>query len=316
MNLLTQSDPDDSQIFLSVIVPVFNEASALEPTILELMPCLPEDTEVIIVDDGSTDDSSDIADRLAQQDQRIRSVHHFRNAGYGRALKTGADYARGKCLLFFDSDGQHDPSAIPELLNRLEEQDLDMVVGRRLGQARAHPLRAPSKWVLGVVANILARSNIPDLNSGLRIIRSDIFEQFRPLLPSGFSLSTTLTISCLKLGVRTDFVETHVRSRTGKSSVRYFRDGYDTLLLIVRLVALFDPLTFFMPIAVTALLSALGYGTTVALWRGEGFPAAAVFVGLAGLLIFLLGIVCDQISALRLEYLKLRQRGTDSREGI
>ena len=306
---------DESRFFLSVIVPVFNEASALEATVLELLPCLPDSTEVILVDDGSTDGSSIIADRLALNDPRVRSVHHFRNEGYGQALKTGADYARGDRLLFFDSDGQHDPSVIPILLDRLEEQNLDMVVGRRLGQARAHPLRAPSKWALGIVANILARSRIPDLNSGQRIIRSDIFRQFRPLLPSGFSLSTTLTISCLKLGVRTDFVETRVRSRTGKSSVRYLRDGYATLLLIVRLIALFDPLTFFMPIAVTALLLALGYGTAVAVWRGQGFPAAAVFVGIGGLLVFLLGIVCDQISALRLEYLKLRPRGTGSREG-
>lgn len=315
MNPSTQPATDDSRITLSVIVPVFNEALALEPTVSNLLPCLPEGTEVILVDDGSTDGSSVIADRLALQDPRIRSVHHFRNAGYGQALKTGADYARGDRLLFFDSDGQHDPSAIPALLDHLEERDLDMVVGRRLGQARAHPLRAPTKWALGVVANFLARSRIPDLNSGLRIIRRDIFDQFRPLLPSGFSLSTTLTISCLKLGVRTDFMETRVRSRTGKSSVRYLRDGYATLLLIVRLVALFDPLTFFMPIAFMALLVALGYGTTVALWRGQGFPAAAVFVGLAGLLVFLLGIVCDQISALRLEYLKLRPQGTSSREG-
>ena len=312
---MTILQTDAGRVSYSVIIPIYNEAGALEGTIAALAPHLPDSSEVILVDDGSTDGSSEIVDRLSSEDPRVRGVHHMRNAGYGQALKTGADYARGRFLIFFDSDGQHDPATIPRMIQLQQKHDLDMVVGRRVGQARANPLRAPAKWLLGQVANVLARDRIPDLNSGLRLIGSETFRRFRPLLPSGFSLSTTLTISGLKLGLRTAFVETQVRPRSGRSTVRFFRDGYATLLLIIRLIALFDPLTFFSPIAAVAFLTGLVYGTGLALWSGRGFPSAAVFIGLSGLLIFLLGIVCDQISALRLEYLNLRPERTGSREG-
>jgi glycosyltransferase involved in cell wall biosynthesis len=300
---------------ISVIIPVYNEVSALEATVEELRPHLPAETELVLVDDGSTDGSGPLVDELSRRDDRIRAVHHVRNAGYGQALKTGASYAHGEFLVFFDSDGQHDPGTVPRLVDAQRDRDLDMVVGKRIGQARATPIRAPAKWILARVANVLARTRIPDLNSGLRLIRRSTFVRFQPLLPQGFSLSTTLTISCLKLGVRTEFVDTPVRARTGKSTVRFFRDGYRTVLLIIRLIALFDPLTFFLPIALLLILAGVGYGTAVAILVGRGFPTAALFVGLTGVLAFLLGIVCDQISALRIEYLQLRDRVAPSREG-
>jgi glycosyltransferase involved in cell wall biosynthesis len=300
---------------VSVVIPVYNEIQALGATVAELLPHLPSDTEVVLVDDGSTDGSGKLVDELAAAHAPVRGVHHQRNAGYGQALKTGASYAHGDFLVFFDSDGQHDPATVLRLIEAQQSHDLDMVVGKRVGAARATPLRAPAKWILGRVANLLARARIPDLNSGLRLVRRETFERYQPLLPEGFSLSTTLTISCLKLGARTAFIDTPVRSRTGKSTVRFFRDGYRTIMLIIRLIALFDPLGFFMPIALLLMGSGVGYGTVHAIVVGRGLPAAAVFVGLAGLLVFLLGIVCDQISGLRTEVLKLRHRSTPSREG-
>ena len=299
-----------------MVIPVYQEVAALRETVAELLPHLePLEAELILVDDGSSDGSEQLVDALAAEHPRVRAVHHERNAGYGQALKTGADYATHPFLVFFDADGQHDPATIPLLLACQAQGDLDMVIGRRLGQARATPWRAPAKWVLVRVAEVLTRARIADLNSGLRLIRKDTFRRVEPLLPSGFSLSTTLTVSGLKLGLPTGLVDTRVRARTGTSTVRPLRDGYRTVLLIVRLVVLFEPLTVFTPLAALAFGVATTYGVVWAALVGRGFPTAAVYVGLAGLLVFLLGIVCDQVSALRMDYLGLRPRHTASREG-
>jgi glycosyltransferase involved in cell wall biosynthesis len=308
-------DSTPKSVGLSVIVPVYDEAAGLDGTLGGLLPKLPADAEVVLVDDGSTDGSGGLCDAWAARDPRVRAVHHARNAGYGEALKTGAALARASRLVFFDADGQHDPDAIARLVARHDRGDVRVVVGRRTNAARAVPWRAPAKWVLSRVAEVLTRERIPDLNCGLRLVEADVLRRFLPLLPSGFSLSTTLTVSCLKLGIPMDWVDVAVRPRAGTSTVRPLRDGYQTVLLVVRLVALFAPLTFFLPIAGGALFASLFYGIVVALVRGQGFPTAAVFGGLSGLLVFLLGIVCDQISALRLEMLNLRSGGVQRREG-
>jgi len=300
---------------LSVIVPVFQEAEGLGRTLAELLPRLPAGAEVILVDDGSSDGSGAICDDWAKRDPRVRALHHARNGGYGEALKTGAAAARASRLVFFDADGQHDPGAIARLVARHEQGDVRLVVGRRTNAARAVPWRAPAKWVLGRVAEVLTRARIPDLNCGLRLVEGDTLRRLAPLLPSGFSLSTTLTVSALQLRIPMDWVDVEVRPRAGASTVRPLRDGWQTVLLIVRLVALFAPLTFFLPIAGVTFAGSVLYGAAVALARGQGFPTAAVFGGIAGLLVFLLGIVCDQISALRLEVLNLRGAGPATREG-
>lgn len=299
----------------SVLVPVFQEAAGLDRTLGELLPLLPADAEVVLVDDGSRDGSGALCDAWVRRDPRVRALHHERNAGYGQALKSGAAAARAPVLVFFDADGQHDPAAVGRLVARHARGDVRAVVGRRINASRAVPWRAPAKWVLSRVAEILTRARIPDLNCGLRLVEADTFRRLLPLLPSGFSLSTTLTVSFLQLGVPLAWEDVTVRARIGASTVRPLRDGYRTLLLVVRLVALFAPLTFFLPIAGAAFFASVGYGAAVALVRGQGFPTAAVFGGLAGLLVFLLGIVCDQISALRLEVLDLRARGVPTREG-
>lgn len=303
------------RVALSIVVPVFDEATGIDQTLAELLPRVGADAEVVLVDDGSADGSDAKCDAWARRDPRVRAVHHARNAGYGEALKTGASLARGPLLLFFDADGQHDPDAIEQLVERHRRGDVRLVVGRRRNASQAVPWRAPAKWVLGRVAELLTRTRIPDLNCGLRLVEADTFGRLLPLLPAGFSLSTTLTVSCLKLGLPIAWVEVSVRPRSGSSTVRPLRDGYQTLLLMVRLVALFAPLTFFMPIAAGAFGASVLYGTVVAVLHGQGFPTAGVFGGIAGLLVFLLGIVCDQISALRLEMLGLRSASVPRREG-
>jgi hypothetical protein len=162
-------------------------------------------------------------------------------------------------------------------------------------------MRLPGKIVLGWVVNLIAGTRIKDINCGLRAARRKELASILPLLPSGFSFSTTSTLAYLKLGRSVGFLPIETRPRVGTSTVRPLRDGYRTVLLIVRLMALFDPLQVFLPIAIGSVLLGAGYGLWKALTKGEGIPVAAMLLVTTGLMSFLLGVVCDQISALRLE---------------
>ena len=108
--------PPCEETLLSVVLPVFNEARALSllsAKIAEALNPCPMDYELIFIDDGSTDDSPQVLDRLAASSDRIRVIHLSRNFGHQAAVQAGLAYARGDAIVLMDSDMQDDPAAIP-----------------------------------------------------------------------------------------------------------------------------------------------------------------------------------------------------------
>jgi len=202
-------------------------------------------------------------------------------------------------VVMMDADGQHEARYIPPLVAMLEDHDL--AVGERTNAYRVAGARLPRKIVLGWVVNLLAGTRIVDINCGFRAARRDEIARMLPLFPNGFSFSTTSTLAYLNLGRSVGFVPVTTRRRVGTSTVRPLRDGYQTIMLIVRLMALFDPLRVFLPVALGLMGLGVVYGAYVTLTQGRGFPVAAMVSITTGLVSFLLGVVCDQISALRLE---------------
>jgi glycosyltransferase involved in cell wall biosynthesis len=236
---------------LSIIVPFHNEREGLLETVREIHRVrerLGVPSEVLLVDDGSTDGSADV---LPQGDDS-RVIRHDRNRGYGRAIQTGVDAARGDWIAILDADGSYPPSQLKDLWEA--RADTDMVVGRRDGGVPF--LRRPAKWFLRRLAAILSEEKIPDLNSGMRIIRKDLFERYRSLLPDGFSLTTTLTLAftCNRHAVR--YVPIDYRPRLGKSKIRPISDTWKFLKLVIRLTLLFNPIKVLMPISVFLFLLA------------------------------------------------------------
>jgi len=173
------------------------------------------------------------------------------------------------------------------------------VVGARQGRAGQPWLRGPGKWLLGVVANWLARIKLPDLNSGLRLFRRETILRYFHLLPDGFSLSTTSTLALIKDGCRVDWIEIQARPRTGSSSVRQIRHGSQALLLILRVVLLFDPLRVFLPVAVLLSLGGVGTATYNIAYSPAGLADADILLLLTGVLVFFFGLVSDQIAEMR-----------------
>lgn len=278
---------------VSIIVPAYNEEAGLPEVLRGLQPWRERGAEVIVVDDGSTDRTAAVA---AQAGARV--IRHRNNKGYGAALKAGIRAVERGIVVTFDADGQFDPNDIETLVARL--QTSDMVVGARPRGAASPTIRKPGKWLLSRTADYLAQTQIPDLNCGFRALSVDTARKFLNLLPNGFSFTTTLTLAMFKDGYNVEYVPITVRPRaTGASRVRV-ADGFNTLLLIIRIVALFDPLKVFLP--ASALLLAIGILywilDSIALKR-PNIPSGAVVLLVSAVLVFLFGILADQVSAIR-----------------
>jgi glycosyltransferase involved in cell wall biosynthesis len=274
---------------VSVVIPAFNEETGLR-TVLPKLRHLPEVAEVIVVDDGSTDETAKIA-----ADAGARVLRQPYNKGYGASLKRGIREAKSDIIVIMDSDGQHDPDDIARLLEPLGEYD--MVVGARPVQS-SEWMRRPAKKLLVWVAEYLVERKIPDLNSGFRAFRRESVLEFMHILPNGFSITTTLTLAMMKAGCNVGYVPIEAPPRVGgTSSVRFARHGLQAALLIIRVITLFNPLKVFAPVS----LFLLSIGSLYGLWgivTQFRILAGAILSILAGLVIFFFGILADEISVI------------------
>lgn len=282
------SEPAADSRSVSVVVPAYNEAKHVAEEIRALQSALGGcgwEYEILLVDDGSTDGTAERARQAG-----VTVLRHEENRGYGAALKRGIRAAKHDWILITDADGTYPASAIAALLERAPSQD--MVVGARTGKNNATPwVRRPAKWFLGWLASYLCARKIPDLNSGLRLMRRELLERFWFLLPSGFSLTTTITLAALSNDYDVEYVEIEYRDRLGRSSIRPWH-AFDFLLLIIRTVVFFNPLRVFLPMGM--LLALAGLAKLVIDIGRENLSESAVLAFIAALLIWALGLLADQ----------------------
>lgn len=278
---------------ISIVIPAFNEAQALPRVLENLRAWMERGAEIIVVDDGSMDDTTRVA---AEAGARV--IRHRNNKGYGAALKAGIRAAEHEIVVTFDADGQFDTNEIEKIVNALN--DCDMAVGVRPQGAGSPTLRKPGKWLLGKTANYLAQTEIPDLNCGFRALRIETAKRFLNLLPNGFSFTTTLTLAMFKDGYNVAYLPITVHPRTtGTSSVRV-ADGFNTLLLIIRIIALFDPLKVFLPASALLFFIGIVYLILDSLSLARlNIPSGAVVLFVSAIMVFMFGILADQVSAIR-----------------
>jgi glycosyltransferase involved in cell wall biosynthesis len=275
---------------VSIVIPAMDEAPAIGALVTRLHAC-GRWHEVIVVDDGSGDRTAQVA--LAAGAQVVR---HPYTKGNGAAVKTGIRHATGEFILIIDADGQHAPEDTARIVSRLGEYDL--VIGARAPSTHATPGRRAGNAVLNSLASYLTGIGIPDLTSGFRGARRDCLREFIHLLPNGFSTPTTTTLAFMRAGYNVAFEPVDALPRAGRSKIRFTRDGARFLAILFKVVTLFSPLRIFGPISLLSLLAGVGYGVWNVVFVGR-IPNGAVVLILFAVVVFLAGLVSEQVSALR-----------------
>jgi glycosyltransferase involved in cell wall biosynthesis len=288
-----QDDAAMDAISISIVIPAFREREVVGQVVnavVQVVEPLGLPFEVIVVDDASDDGTGDVAEEAG-----ARVIRHPYNRGYGAGLKSGIRAARGHTIVTLDADGQHSPTDIPRLL--AQRASSDMVVGARRGWRHSPIWRHPGKRVLSWLASYLAERSIPDFNSGFRVIDRELALRLLPILPNGFSFSTTITLATIKAGHTVTYVPVDAKRRSGRSSVR-LSDGLNTALLMLRLISLFAPLRIFIPFSLSLFI--LGIVFTIANYVDYDRSNLKGFVAIiSSFLSLLIGLLADQVAALR-----------------
>jgi glycosyltransferase involved in cell wall biosynthesis len=277
---------------VSIVIPAMNEADAIADVIARLRAAAPWH-EIIVVDDGSRDETGERA-RAAG----ARVVRHPYNKGNGAAVKSGIRAATGEFVLIVDADGQHQPEDARRIIARLGEYDL--VIGARAGTTQANVRRRVGNAILNWIAGYLTGRRIPDLTSGFRAARREHLCEFLHLLPNGFSTPTTTTLAFIRAGYNVAFERIDARPRVGRSKIKLARDGAKFFLILLKVMTIFSPLRIFVPVSLMSLVVGMAYG----LWNVYAharIPNGAVLLILFAVVVFLVGLVSEQVSALRFE---------------
>ena len=276
---------------VSIVIPAFNEEQGVAQVIGELRSVLSQhgiNAEILVIDDGSGDGTAQAAAAAG-----ARVFRHRSNRGYGAALKSGIAAASGEAIVMTDADGTYPCRYIPEMLERLKAAD--MVVGARIGaNVKIPAIRRPAKWLLNQLANYLTKTQIPDLNSGLRAFRKEVVMQYFGMLPDQFSWTTTITLAmhCDKYAVA--YLPIDYRARKGKSKIVPW-DAGSFAVLILRTAMLFRPLRIFIPVVLLCLL----YGIvkmSIDMTRDPNISASALLAFVSALIILLIGMLGDALA--------------------
>ncbi|MSP14506.1 MAG: glycosyltransferase family 2 protein [Chloroflexi bacterium] len=284
---------------ISIVIPAYNESEALGPDLERIIQTMDDSRytyEIIVVDDGSSDDTANIARRYGG----VQVIRHPYNRGTGAARTTGLRHARGDIIVMTDADGTYPNQDIPRMLEMMDGTNgmpHDMVIGaRRQEKGTVAWLRAPTKWFIRNLAQYLSGTRIPDLNSGFRAFRKGVAERFIGILPPSHSWVSTITLAFLSEGYFVGYLPIDYYKRVGRSTFHPYRDTYNYLTLVVRTIMYFNPLKVFLPLAfflvAVAIIKAV---RDVIYYHGFYIPSNTVIIGLSGLQIGALGLLADLI---------------------
>lgn len=281
---------DTTKKRISIILPAKNESGSLNKILPELKTLF-KDEEIIVVNDGSTDDTVEVCNEYG-----VQVVTHPYSKGNGASIKSGARKASGDILVFMDADGQHQPSEVTSLVESLND-GYDMVVGARERSTHASFPRYIANTFYNNLATYMSGHRIIDLTSGFRAVKADIFKKYLYLLPNGFSYPTSITMALFRSGYSINYVPISCNKREGKSHIRIIKDGFRFLLIIFRITSLYSPLKIFTPLSLLFFFTGTFYYCYTFLLQGR-FTNMSTLLIIISVLIFLFGLLSEQLTVL------------------
>jgi len=275
---------------ISIILPSKNEARSLDLLLPRIRQYLP-DAEIIVVNDGSTDDTEQVCEKHG-----VKVITHPYCIGNGGAIKSGARAAGGDILVTMDADGQHDPADINRLIELLDH-GYDMAVGARSSGSHASLGRLTANRIYDKLAGLMVGQDIKDLTSGFRAVRADKFREFLHLFPNGFSYPTTCTMAFFRAGYPVAYTPIDAQQRKGDSHIHPLRDGIRFLLIIFKVGTLYSPLKLFLPVSALHFLTGVSYYLYTYITAGR-FTNMSALLFTTAVVIFLIGLISEQITSL------------------
>ena len=282
-----------AEILLSIIIPTYNEAGAIAATIKEIATLKLPRYELIVVNDGSSDDTERVA-----REAGAHVLSHPYNIGNGAAVKTGIRAARGRVVCFLDGDGQHDPKDILRLISEIDRYH--MVVGARQRGSETTIHRDLANFFYNRFASFISSFNIQDLTSGFRVMRRADALRFCDMFPNRFSYPTTSTLAFIRSGRAVKYLPIHTRYRIGKSKIRIISDGFEFFMIILKIAMSFSPFRVFLPVSSFLFFLGLGWYTYTYLFFGRFTNMSHLLIN-SSVIVFMLGLIAEQIASMRLE---------------
>jgi len=277
---------------ISVIIPAFNETGGIYDVVKvtdSILKQLEHTYEIIVVDDGSSDDTANKA-----REAGAKVISHPYNIGNGAAIKTGIRNASGEILVVMDGDGQHAPADIPKLLEKIGPYD--MAVGARTRESETSIHRDIANSTFNLLATYVCGRKIEDLTSGFRAVKAPIAREFIPLLPNKFSYPTTITLAVARSGYSLTYIPIKTEQRLGKSKISPLRDGARFLLIIFKITTIYSPMKVFLPISALTFLTGVSYGLFKIIFLNSRYGPTSAMLMIVSILIFLIGLVSEQIA--------------------
>ncbi len=297
---------------LSVVIPAYNEEGGIAEIIervLSIRAGLAEvgvdDLELIVVDDGSSDATADIAARYPD----VRLIRQPVNRGYGAALKTGFSQARGNLLGFLDADGTYPPDHFPNLCRVALAEKADLVIGSRMsGTESEMPLvRRIGNFIFANLVSLLGNHRVSDSSSGMRVIRRKALSRLYPL-PDGLNFTPVMSTRALLEEICWREVPIPYKERVGRSKLNVVRDGTRFLYTIIWTALNYNPVRILGGIglglvAIAGIIAAVVVGmrlsgiTQLGRWGVVGVFAASI-CAVSGATLFSLGATFNYLVSL------------------
>ncbi len=222
---------------LSVVMPVYNEAATVESVVQRVLE-RPEVAEILVVDDCSTDATSEILRRSFSGDPKVRIFRHEINKGKGAAVHTGISAARADFIIVQDADLEYTPEEFPRLLRPLIADRADAVFGSRFIGSEEHRVlyfwHSVGNHFLTLLSNMFTNINLTDMETCYKAVRRELLQSI-PLNEPRFGFEPELTAKLARRNARIYEVAVSYRGRTYAEGKKInWKDGFRAIWCIVR----------------------------------------------------------------------------------